>query len=192
MSRSGYTNDDEDGTRNLWRSNVDRTLAGKRGQAFLREMLAALDAMPVKELVTDVILEEGAEEGAVCAIGSVAEPRDVAAIFVQEVAHENDEVGDRWVGDRRVHETPAERWTRMRKWVASHVRNNALAKSVDAFSVTLEAAVSAVSERRWIKPCARCGHSKSTHEGHTHRIGTEPPTHCFQGCGCGAYVARIG
>jgi hypothetical protein len=148
MSRSGYTDDDDDddGTLNLWRSNVDRTIAGKRGQAFLREMLAALDAMPVKELVTDVILEEGA----VCAIGSVAvkrgldvssidpdEPRDVAAIFgissmlVQEIAYENDEVGDRWVGDRRVHETPAERWTRMRKWVASHVRNNATDGLVD-------------------------------------------------------------
>jgi DNA-directed RNA polymerase subunit RPC12/RpoP len=36
--------------------------------------------------------------------------------------------------------------------------------------------------------CARCGHSVDAHGGHAHRIGTPPPTHCSQGCGCDAYV----
>jgi hypothetical protein len=80
MSRSGYSDDcDEPYLLNLYRANVDRTIAGKRGQAFLREMAAALDAMPVKELVADDIVRD---ENHVCAIGSVALARkmDVANV----------------------------------------------------------------------------------------------------------------
>ena len=40
MSRSGYK-ECEQGALNLYRANVDRTIAGKRGQTFLREMAAA-------------------------------------------------------------------------------------------------------------------------------------------------------
>jgi|HubBroStandDraft_2_1064218.scaffolds.fasta_scaffold07824_4 hypothetical protein len=36
--------------------------------------------------------------------------------------------------------------------------------------------------------CARCGHSQAAHDGHTHKIGTDPPTHCSQGCGCEAFL----
>jgi hypothetical protein len=53
MSRSGYIDDDweEYQLLNLYRGNVWRATVGKRGQALLREMAAALDAMPVRELV---------------------------------------------------------------------------------------------------------------------------------------------
>lgn len=134
MSRSGYSEDCEN--LNLYRGAVDRAIGGKRGQAFLREMAAALDAMPVKELVAHDLVRE---DGAVCAIGSVAvarkidvssidenEPDDVAHRFgiarslAAEIAFENDD-------DFCHHgkETPAERWTRMRKWVAENLTASA-------------------------------------------------------------------
>jgi len=131
MSRSGYTDDWENpGTLNLYRANVDRAIAGKRGQAFLREMAAALDALPVKELVAENMVRDSAH---VCAIGAVAVARgkdvseldiydgdDVGALFgisralACEIAYENDECGPYGKA-----ETPAERWLRMRAWVSA-------------------------------------------------------------------------
>lgn len=148
MSRSGYTDDYDDGRLNLYRANVDRAILGKRGQAFLREMAAALDAMAVKELVADEIVRD---EAHVCAIGSVAlarkmnvkalDPSDgdavaeafgIARPLACEIAYENDECSPRYErappgpdGAFRAlpPETPAERWQRMRKWVADNLRD---------------------------------------------------------------------
>lgn len=51
MSRSGYIDDNEDPlAHGRWRQAVKRSLEGKRGQALLRELLIALDAMPDKRL----------------------------------------------------------------------------------------------------------------------------------------------
>lgn len=52
MSRSGYV-DDMDDTLALgrWRAQVASATRGKRGQKLLRDLLAALDAMPEKRLV---------------------------------------------------------------------------------------------------------------------------------------------
>lgn len=144
MSRSGYTEDgDDDGMLNLWRGNVARAIRGKRGQAFLREMATALDAMPVKELHDNVLVEDSKIEDSkhVCAIGSVAVARglDVSKLDVydgeevgqafgiakhlaQEIAYLNDECGPR-------QETPAARWQRMRKWVADQLVPSVLDKS---------------------------------------------------------------
>ena len=135
MSRSGYTDDwDDMGRYNLYRANVDRAITGKRGQAFLREMAAALDAMPVKELVAGEIVRDSDH---VCAIGSVALARGmdvskieaddpdavgvafgIARALACEIAYENDEA----YGDD---ETPAERWLRMREWVTEQLARNA-------------------------------------------------------------------
>lgn len=139
MSRSGYTDDYDGGALNLWRANVDRAIAGKRGQAFLREMAVALDAMPVKELVADEVVRDSEH---VCAMGAVAlargldvselDPDDsdtvaakfgIARALACEIAYENDEhrrlyeraADGSW--KRPPDETPAERWQRMRKWV---------------------------------------------------------------------------
>jgi hypothetical protein len=46
-------------TSGLWRSNVKRALAGKRGQAALRDLRDALLALPEKRLI----------EGALCTVG---------------------------------------------------------------------------------------------------------------------------
>lgn len=127
MSRSGYS---EDGDHlNLYRGSVQRAIDGKRGQAFLAEMAAALDAMEVKELIAEEIV---ADDGQVCAIGAVARARrlDVAGLDVEdgeavgkafgiarsmacEIAYENEETD--------YAESPAERWGRMRRWVQEHL-----------------------------------------------------------------------
>ena len=51
MSRSGYTdNDDDPLAHGRWRQAVKRALQGQRGQALLRELVQALDAMEDKRL----------------------------------------------------------------------------------------------------------------------------------------------
>jgi hypothetical protein len=129
MSRSGYSEDCEN--LELWRGAVDRAIHGKRGQAFLREMAAALDAMPTKELIRGELINE---QGACCAIGAVCKARGtdvsqvdyydadsvanavgIARAMAAEIEFEND---DDFCGSR---ETNADRWTRMRKWVASNL-----------------------------------------------------------------------
>lgn len=130
MSRSGYSEDCDN--LGLYRQAVDRAISGKRGQAFLREMAEALDAMPVKELAADVLVQNSTQ---VCALGAVALARhlDVSHLDIEdggaigaafgiartlacEIAYHNDEAGP-W---NRL-ETPAERWTRMRSWVWRHI-----------------------------------------------------------------------
>jgi hypothetical protein len=130
VSRSGYS--DEGDNLGLWRHAVERALRGKRGQAFLREMAAALDAMPTKELVAEEVVRDSEH---VCALGSVALARKldvsnldiydgedmgqafgISRAMAQEIAYMNDE----WVRPGR--ETNAERWTRMRKWVDENTR----------------------------------------------------------------------
>jgi hypothetical protein len=75
MSRSGYTDDYDlgDGSINLWRGAVKSAFKGKRGQTFLREMLAALDGLTDKAL----ILNDLATEDGVCAIGAVGAARGI-------------------------------------------------------------------------------------------------------------------
>ena len=125
MSRSGYSDDYDLENWDLirWRGQVASAIRGKRGQAFLRELVAALDAMPEKRLIAN----ELESFGNVCAIGSVGMQRGVdmtkldpddydriAATFgiapqlVQEIEWMNDEA---YFG-----ETPEGRWKFMRDW----------------------------------------------------------------------------
>jgi hypothetical protein len=111
MSRSGYS-DDNEGV-NLWRGAVNSAIRGKRGQALLRELLAALDAMPDKRLVAG----ELEEDGEFCALGVVGQARgmNLAAIDTYDV----ESLGSKfniaealareimWVNDDHVSET---RW----------------------------------------------------------------------------------
>lgn len=182
MSRSGYSDDCDDylamgraiATRN-------KAMGGKRGQAFLSELLATLDAMPTKELVREALVDgydpylialeatppsyfgEGHPQPfcGVCALGAVGqargmamahldpdEPEMVAAAFgitetmAREVVYANDEMGrsrrEEYFGPwhprlhhystprcRTIPETPAERWARMREWVADQIKSKA-------------------------------------------------------------------
>ena len=59
----------------LYRANVERAIAGKRGQRFFRDLVAALDAMPPSDrklIAYNFTTKEGC-----CAIGAVARYRDV-------------------------------------------------------------------------------------------------------------------
>lgn len=155
MSRSGYGDDCDDVLQfGRWRGIIASTIRGKRGQAFLKEMLAALDAMPVKRLIANELAGPDLlpcshwglfEAESVCAIGAVGKMRgvDMAALdpdeyesvastfkisapLAQEIVWENDEAGP-WK------ETPEQRFVRVRKWVASKIKpNTALLHSREA------------------------------------------------------------
>jgi hypothetical protein len=132
MSRSGYSDDCEnDWALICWRGAVKSAIRGRRGQAFLKEMLAALDAMPEKKLVK----EELELSGEVCAVGAVGKARGVdmskidpedrravASVFgispalAAEIVYENDEGYYRYGT-----EPPEHRWLRMRAWVTSQI-----------------------------------------------------------------------
>jgi hypothetical protein len=86
VSRSGYSDDCNERELNLWRGTVARAIRGKRGQAFLREMRDALDAMPEKRLAEGVL----ATEGECCAMGAVAVRRGLDTVEIDET--DRDEV----------------------------------------------------------------------------------------------------
>ena len=130
MSRSGYRDDyDYDGP-NPWPASVARSIKGKRGQNFLKELAAAMDAMPEKALITDELVTA---DGSCCTIGVVCKARglDVSNVEVEdseavgevvgiskymasEIEYFNDEVCE--------NQTPEERWVRMRAWVQCRIR----------------------------------------------------------------------
>lgn len=130
MSRSGYIDDYDFDPLPLgrWRGQVASAIRGKRGQAFLRELVEALDALPEKCLISNDL----EHAGNVCAIGSVGlkrgidmsvlDPEDpdtiagkfgIAHQLVQEIEYLNDEA---YFG-----QTPEGRWKFMRDWAASQI-----------------------------------------------------------------------
>lgn len=126
----------------MWRGAVAQAIRGKRGQALLRDLAEGMDAMPIKELIAEDLRTE---DGAVCALGAagvkrginlevlarreeedgwnsdqIAEAFDIAGALAKEIQYVNDEgAHDQWKPKK---ETPAERWTRVRKWVAEHLK----------------------------------------------------------------------
>jgi hypothetical protein len=135
MSRSGYSDDIDDNWAAIcWRGAVESALRGKRGQAFLKELLAAMDALPEHKLIASE-LETGGE---VCALGAVGRARNIpnmhdfdpedhdtiAALFkiphalACEIMHENDREWAYWRN-----ETPEQRFARMRKWIEGKIRS---------------------------------------------------------------------
>lgn len=73
--RINYT-DEEDfpGQYGLWQANCRRSMQGKPGQRALRELEAALLALPTKQLIADVLEDE---DGRVCAIGALAKAKSI-------------------------------------------------------------------------------------------------------------------
>ena len=131
MSRSGYSDDLDTATLNLYRGNVANATRGKRGQAFLRELAEVMDAMPTQELIYGELIND---KGDVCAIGTVCKARglDVADVDAEDPEEVGQLVGIatclaaeiEWMndeGDWGDGESPAKRWTRMRKWVGEQI-----------------------------------------------------------------------
>ena len=56
----------------LWEANLERSLKGRKGQAALRELEAALLALPDKRLIANQTVDDG---GSVCAIAALAQHR---------------------------------------------------------------------------------------------------------------------
>jgi len=134
MSRSGYDDDygDDQWSMIMYRGRVASATRGKRGQALLKDILIAMNAMPYKRLIAH---ELEMADGAVCAIGAAGklrgvdmseldpeDPETVAGKFniadclVREIVWENDECGRR-------KETPEERFARMRRWVRRQIKD---------------------------------------------------------------------
>lgn len=142
MSRHGYVDFDGDDilAEGRWRGAMLSAMRGKRGQAFLRDLIEALDALPEKSLAAHSFTRGGE----ICALGSVAlkrgidvsefEPPEgddswddeidhdslaakfgIASCLAREVMYENDEGG--------YNETPAQRWQRVRKWAERNIRS---------------------------------------------------------------------
>ncbi|KVE37352.1 hypothetical protein [Burkholderia sp. TSV86] len=131
MSRSGYSDDCDGWDLIRWRGAVASAIKGARGQAFLRELADALDAMPEKRLIAN---ELQTADGEFCTIGvlghargidmSKLDPDDrdsvsaafgIAPALAAEIVFENDEAC--WYD-----ETPEARWHRMRNWVKSNLK----------------------------------------------------------------------
>lgn len=73
MSRSGYTDEWFDSFEyGRWRHSVDTAISGKRGQAFLRELLEALDGMENKQLHSGSF---ATAEGEFCTLGVLGSKR---------------------------------------------------------------------------------------------------------------------
>lgn len=54
MSRSGYSDDCDNTWQWIqWRGRVASAMRGKRGQAFLQEMLEAMAALPMRRLIAE-------------------------------------------------------------------------------------------------------------------------------------------
>lgn len=130
MSRSGYSDDGEDGWALIcYRGAVNSAIKGRRGQKLFIELAAALDAMPEKELISEALVVSGefCTLGVLgCARGvdiknldpddadAVAAAFDIAPALAREIVFENDE------GSWR-EEAPQKRWKRMREWVGKQI-----------------------------------------------------------------------
>ena len=130
MSRAGYSEDYDNWELIMWRGQVASAIRGKRGQALLKEMLEALDAMPTKRLIAEDLINDGG----VCALGAVGARRgvdlvaldpenhpqlaktfNVAEQLIREIEWINDEAGF-------YKETPEKRWERVRAWVVEKIK----------------------------------------------------------------------
>lgn len=112
MSRSGYSDECDGWDLIRWRGAVASAIRGKRGQAMLRELVAALDAMPEKRLAATELVTD---EGDYCALGvlgrargmdiesidpedheAVADAFGIAHALACEVMFKNDEAVQEW------------------------------------------------------------------------------------------------
>lgn len=131
MSRSNYDDDCDNWELIRWRGAVTAALQGRRGQAFLRELVSTLDAMTHKRLIADKL---ELVDGDVCALGAVGRARllrmddldeqdveSVAARFglaealVRELTFINDE-------DYYAQSSPESRWRVVRDWALANIR----------------------------------------------------------------------
>ena len=144
MSRSNYTDDCDGFELARWRGAVSRSIKGRRGQALLRDLGEALDAMPVKRLYPGSFASEdgefcalgalaahkgirtddlGSDEGDDCDPDRVAERFGISGAMAAEIMWANDEglvsehayIDGRWSPDP---DHAEKRWLAMKQWVS--------------------------------------------------------------------------
>jgi hypothetical protein len=125
----------------LWHANLRRAMQNKRGQAFLQELLRALDALPQKRLIQGA-LKQGGE---VCALGAVglkrcmdldgldshdhdeiADAFGISSMLAQEIAYWNDRGMEACLlgltdGGGWKENTPEDRFAFVRAWVVARL-----------------------------------------------------------------------
>jgi len=138
MPRSGYTEGDwGDNSVYLWCGAVNSAINGKRGQAFLKDLLAALDSKPEKTLAAYALKTE---DGNYCALGVIGALRgidmpkvtdeygepdpestlymahelNIAPALAREIVYLNDEAS--YYSD-----TPEKRYQRVYQWVMGNI-----------------------------------------------------------------------
>jgi|SRR6185436_4998583 len=139
MSRANYSDNLDQWDLIRWRGQVASAIRGKRGQVFLRELIAVLDAMPEKKLVR----MEFEQDGCYCALGAIAHRRGLALSsfdpddsevgeqigkvlgiahqLAREIMYENDEFTNWSMDAGRLPDDPVKRWQYMRDWVAARI-----------------------------------------------------------------------
>ena len=142
MSRSGYNDDwDWDNSIHLWRGAVNSAINGKRGQEFLRDLLAALDAKPEKTLVANAL---ETKDGNHCALGVIGHLRGIDMPATEVGWDELDDSSTTWMAHKLgiarslaaeivflndeggySPETDEQRFVRVRNWVASMIHGDA-------------------------------------------------------------------
>lgn len=129
MSRSGYCDDLDNWALIRWRGAVNSAIKGKKGQAFLREILDAMEKTEVKELTHNGFQADGK----FCTLGLVGENRKldmesidsedsemvadafrISKALAKEIMFENDEGG-------YYKETDFNRFKRMQLWVQQNI-----------------------------------------------------------------------
>ncbi len=129
MERSNYSEDCDGWELIRWRGAVASAMRGRRGQAFLRELVATLESMPNKRLIAGE-LQRGVD---VCALGAVgvrrcinmseinpnnynklAELFGIAPALVREMSYEND--------DGPWNSTPGRRHAYVVNWARAAIR----------------------------------------------------------------------
>lgn len=138
MSRSNYSEGIDNWQLIRWRGAVSSALHGKRGQAFLRELLAALDALPEKRLIENSLTADDDDQCGVCALGAVGLARGmdmsemteydgdwdssnfgISDAMAREIMFIND---DGYYFSPRDSDRGKTRFNRVRSWAESHLR----------------------------------------------------------------------
>lgn len=142
MGRSGYNDDLDQWDLIRYRGAVKSAIRGRRGQTFLKEMLAAMDAMPAKRLVRNELETSDLipcshwgmfETTSVCAIGALGkargvdmselDPDDIETVagkfgIADALAREVVYINDDWF----YRDTPEQRFEKMRAWIVNEIR----------------------------------------------------------------------
>ena len=113
------------------RARLEAAIRSRRGQKLLRDLLQALDAMAVKELIANSFITPS---GRGCALGALGLARGIDPEDLGGLGNDHDRTAKLFGASRSLiaeiqinndymlkSPTPAQRWVYMRDWVASKI-----------------------------------------------------------------------